>query len=493
MLLFLASSMGHLLARAPWWDEGMYADVALSFRNFGHLGSSVVAPLGYMDWPDVHQYTYWQFPLYPVALGYWFRALPVGIVSMRLFSLLWGCIFVVAWFFLVRSLSRNEPLALLVASVVALDYETVTRAADGRMDMMCAALGVAGLASYFWFRESHWGRGVVFASWLGAAALFTHPLGLVVNVAIAAMVLWDWRRIRWPMLLIASLPYLIGTTCCLYYIRQAPDVFLAQSRAVFDNRVTGLLGTFRNIFNDFNERYIREYYYYLTGIFKVKILSLVFCAIGVAGLLIDSRLRSQPVARRVLLLAGIAYVGVAAIDNLKYGSYAVYSLPFLAACGGIWVYDCWQRAGFRRLFASGVLGAYLLVTICGAAGRVYTNPYRNLYEPAIVAIRNSLPPGGRVMGGSELAFELGFGPPLIDDRYLGYFSGVLPDVFAVSRLFYEAPARWSPRLIVAFNASRNTLRNQYDPIFQNADYKIYVRKHTRVLSPHEWPYGPIRR
>jgi hypothetical protein len=90
------------------------------------------------------------------------------------------------------------------------------------MDMMCAALGPAGLASYFWFRDSHWSLGVVLAASFGVTSLLTHPMGAVMNVAIAAMVLLDWQRIKWGAIAAASVPYLIGIGCCLYYIHQAP-------------------------------------------------------------------------------------------------------------------------------------------------------------------------------------------------------------------------------------------------------------------------------
>src|SRR5271169_2699794 len=90
MLVFLVLGIAQSLTLSPWMDEGMFADVAFSFRNFGHLGSSVLDPYGYQDLPGVHQYTYWQFPLYFVGLGIWFRMVPVTVVWMRLFSVAWG-------------------------------------------------------------------------------------------------------------------------------------------------------------------------------------------------------------------------------------------------------------------------------------------------------------------------------------------------------------------------------------------------------------------
>ena len=183
LLLFLALSIGQSLTRCPWWDEGMLADPAMTFRNFGHLGSSVLDPQGWVYLPGVHQYTYWQFPLYLMTLGTWFRFVPATVVWMRLFSLLWGCVFVVSWFVLVRSLSRKEALAMLVASVVALDYTCLIAASNGRTEMMCAGLGLAGLACYARFRESNWSLAVILAAWPTAAALFCHPLGAVASVA----------------------------------------------------------------------------------------------------------------------------------------------------------------------------------------------------------------------------------------------------------------------------------------------------------------------
>src|SRR5262249_36908358 len=140
ILIFLALIVAESLTQSPWMDEGMFADVAFSFRNFGHLGSSVLAPYGYQELPGVHQYTYWQFPLYFMALGSWFRVLPVTAVWMRLFSVAWGFVFISSWFVFVRSLSRKESLALLTASLIALDYAVLVTASNGRMDMMCAAL-----------------------------------------------------------------------------------------------------------------------------------------------------------------------------------------------------------------------------------------------------------------------------------------------------------------------------------------------------------------
>ena len=356
---------------------------------------------------------------------------------------MWGCVFITSWFVVILiNKPQRTTSALFVASVLALEYESVVRASTGRMDMMCVALGLAGLASYFWSKYSNWNRGVVLAAWFGAASLFSHPMGAVMNASIAAMVLLDWRRIRWIPLVSASIPYLIGIACCLYYIHQAPDVFMAQSRASSEYRVRGLSAVLHNILNDASVRYVHYYWEGYTGVFKLRLASLLFLAGGVLGLLAVPRLRSQPVSKRLLFLALISYVGVAVVDSEKFPHYLIFSVPVFMACGAVWVFGQWRASGPSRLIACGLLGASILVTVCGVGYRIYSNSYHNLYEPAAAAVRRSLPPGEIVMGGSELGFELGFGMPLVDDRYLGFFSGQTPAVFVVSE--YYAPPWASP-------------------------------------------------
>src|SRR4051812_35641174 len=91
-LAFLVLSTAYSFTRSPWWDEGLFADVAVHFRKFGTLGSSVLASHSYLDLPEVDRYTYWHFPLYPLSLGTWFHFAPITVQSMRMYSVLWGCI-----------------------------------------------------------------------------------------------------------------------------------------------------------------------------------------------------------------------------------------------------------------------------------------------------------------------------------------------------------------------------------------------------------------
>lgn len=193
----LLLGIGYSLSRAPWWDEGVLADPAINFRNSGHLGSNLLATYGFLNLPGVHQFTFWQFPLYLISLGAWLRIVPVSVFWIRIFSLLWGGVYVYSWFATTPRLSRNGTLALLVSSVVALDYAVVSAASNGRMDMMCVALGQIAIAYFICNRESNWTRAIAGAACFGGASLFCHPLGAICNLSLAAVVALNWRDIRW--------------------------------------------------------------------------------------------------------------------------------------------------------------------------------------------------------------------------------------------------------------------------------------------------------
>lgn len=470
--LFLSLSIGFSITRAPWWDEGVFSDVALNFSKYGHFGSTVLDPHGYRNWPQVHQYTYWQFPGYLLVLGAWLHIVPSTIVWIRLFSVLWGCLYVYCWFQMVRCLTHDEPLALFIASIVALDYATVATASDGRMDMMCAASGQAALACFLCLKDRHWNRALFLAGCFGAVSLFSHPMGAIPNAVLALLVLPDWRRIRWQGILAVSFPYLLGAALCLLYISKAPEIFLAQTRAASGYRVSGLGALIWNILNDLYVRYGEMYITDLSGLNRLKGASLIFAVAGTVAVIANCRLRSHPLGRILLMLAIVGYLGVAAIDNQKFPIYFIYSMPAMSACGAFWVHDLWcndqsRTRSPRRFIPAALLAASLLATIGGFSFKIYQNDFDRLYHPAVSAIQADLPPGGIVMGGSELGFAFGFGPHLIDDRFLGYASGIRPDVFVENGYYGTSGA--------AGQAAKMILRNQYRLTFENSAYKIYAR------------------
>ena len=153
----------------------------------------------------------------------------------------------------------------------------------------------------------------------------------------------------------ASIPYLIGVSCSLYYIDQAPDIFSAQIHSL-RGRISGPGTILHHILNDFPLRYLRYRYWGHSRYDLAKVAFLAFPIVGTLGLLTDRNLRSQPLGKRLLLLACVAYLGVAAIDTLKFAMYLIYSVPAFIACGALWIYGRWQKRGLGRLLASWLAG-----------------------------------------------------------------------------------------------------------------------------------------
>jgi hypothetical protein len=270
----------------------------------------------------------------------------------------------------------------------------------------------------------------------------------------------------------ACIPYLIGAAVCALYIMQAPYVFDAQYHAATAYRVRTALTVLKSIFVDAYQRYWGNFFLLQPGINKIRVVILAFAVIGTCAVALDPALRRQLLARRLLLLALIAYLGIAVIDNQGFPFYMIYALPVMTACGAIWVYEKWHQRSFTRFVSAALLAASVFVIIAGYSLKISKCDYRKLYQPAVVAAEEHRTQGGIIMGGSELGFLLGFhSPQLVDDRYLGYFSGLTPDVYVQSQYYYRMPG---PALTEAWNASRERLKNDYHLVFQNADYRIYA-------------------
>jgi hypothetical protein len=118
------------------------------------------------------------------------------------------------------------------------------------------------------------------------------------------------------------------------------------------------------------------------------------------------------------------------------------------------------------------IGSAVASSVTAYATKIEQNPRREEYAPMIQAVRANLGNGGVVMGGSELGFALGFQRPLVDDRYLGYYSGVKPRVF-VENNYYAA--MMSPRATLE-QYVRHTLQTEYKQVLSNPQFRVWVQQ-----------------
>src|SRR5438270_8067464 len=155
LALFLLLAMWTAVTKAPWCDEGWFASPGWNLAFHGFMGTTVLDPASGTPMlstrtrlDGIDRYTYWAMPLNLVTQAGWYKLAGFGLLRMRALSMIWALLALVCWWVVFEKLSDDPYAAMLAVALVAVDTHFLWAASDGRMDMMCACLGVAGLAAY---------------------------------------------------------------------------------------------------------------------------------------------------------------------------------------------------------------------------------------------------------------------------------------------------------------------------------------------------------
>src|SRR5207244_5704257 len=141
----------------PWFDEGWFSSPALNLLTKGHMGTSVLDPTATfrsVQLTGINEATYWIMPLYILAQAAWYMLVGFSLPSMRALSVLWGLTALISWYLIIRCLSGEKPVALIAVALVAIDFQFLSSASSGRMDIMAAGLGFARSGAFFCLRTS---------------------------------------------------------------------------------------------------------------------------------------------------------------------------------------------------------------------------------------------------------------------------------------------------------------------------------------------------
>ena len=82
---------GYHLSRQPVSDDGWFASPPYNLIHHGHFGTTTIDPHGYLLHPElthINQRTYWALPADLLAQAAWYSVVGVGLVQMRLLTLL---------------------------------------------------------------------------------------------------------------------------------------------------------------------------------------------------------------------------------------------------------------------------------------------------------------------------------------------------------------------------------------------------------------------
>lgn len=488
VVLYLLLAAGTALSKRPWSDEGWFASPAYNLITNGHMGTSIlesVEPRGQQK--GINQYTYWIMPLDIVAQAAWYKITGFGIFQMRMLSAMWGLLAAVSLWFIVYLLSGNRNVALLAASITALDYTFITGASFGRMDMMCAALNLTGFAAFLILREKHFAAAVVVSQSFIVASGLTHPYGILGLFGLVFLTLYlDRRRVKLQHIALALIPYVVGAAGWGLYIFQRPDLFVSQfvgnatAGGNGGGRLDGLLAPWQAFYREITLRYLVAFGMggHSAGhssLAKLKVLMLLTYVVGTIGAVAVRSIRNHRGYRAIMILTGLNFLLLTLFDGQKLAWYLVHTIPLFAALLAIFVHWLWTSTHVPRWAIALPLVLFAMLQVGGMAQRIRQREYQKTYGPAVTFLKANVAPSAMIMGSTELAFALGFDSNLVDDVRLGYYTGKRPDFIVVDEIYEDAFVGMGIQNEDVYRHIRDLLANEFHPVYDQGHYKIYAR------------------
>jgi len=89
-------------------------------------------------------------------------------------------------------------------------------------------------------------------------------------------------------------------------------------------------------------------------------------------------------------------------------------------------------------------------------------------------LKNRIQPSTLIMGSAEMGFALGFDEHLIDDSYLGYYSGKRPDFIVVDEIYATSFRGSQVERPAIYDHINRLLAEQYKLVYDQALYRIYA-------------------
>ena len=479
--IYLTWAFAIARTKIPWNDEAWFGAPAYNLYAHGSMGTPNLDPTGSWlaaDLPGIREHSYWIMPFHPVLQAAWYRIFGPSLLSLRALSIAWGLVTLLAWFVIGALLTELPALAAFGSLILSLDYTFIWGAADGRCDMMCLALGSAGMALYLLLRETNLTRAILVANCLVAAAFLTHPNGLWMFAGLAFLVIYfDWRRLRWREVM-AGAPYLLAGVIWALYILQAPADFMhqfaANAGARGGARWTMFLHPWQNLWLEFLFRYVGHFAAMplWTGYAKQSHILIPMVYIGaLLSTLLFPRIRSHPGRRAAVCLAFVLFL-MSAFSGLKLQSYLIFVIPGYTLVLVMWI-RCATRTA-AALVVIVIIGIFSFFQVSTLVHRVRENGYAKAYVPVVDFVKSHSSPFTVVMGPSIMGFGLGYSN-LIDDARFGYISGKLPDFIVTDRFYAAFHSVFAGEQPEVWRHIDRTLKSDFRLVFERGYFKVYAR------------------
>src|SRR5277367_3681438 len=214
LVAWTALAVSLAVSKVPWSNEAWCAIPAVNLAMRGYMGTTVLVSKG--TWlTGIERHTYWMMPMHILVQAAWYKVVGFSLFRQRLLSVVFGVLALLSWFIAVLRLSGGYSAALIACLVIGFERNFLNAAASGRMDMMAAALGASSIAAFLQIRRQSLPAALLASHSLAAAAIFTHPCGVLVAAALVVTILYTLRsekqlRLKFGDVAIACVPYFIG-------------------------------------------------------------------------------------------------------------------------------------------------------------------------------------------------------------------------------------------------------------------------------------------
>ncbi|MEQ1946098.1 MAG: glycosyltransferase family 39 protein [Bryobacteraceae bacterium] len=473
---FLVLSAFSSYTKQPTEDESWFGSASYHLALHGSLANTVLDATG--TWRQgMARHFYWQPPLSFVLNAFAIRAFGFSLMTVRMVSAAAGAVALLGIYFMTAKLTRQPKTGLIATVLAATDYFFVLDASDGRMDTLCLAFGLLGLAAFCLLRERSLPLAILVSHSAVAASGLTHPNGIIWLTNLVVLTLFlerDHLRASW--IFPAMVPYLLAALAWGAFIAQEPADFRTQflgnireSGASNYNNQHPLETPLNAIGMEVKERYLSAYG--LGGnvgpLNRVKGIVLLIYAflIGSAGFL-ARRIKAAPL---FLSLTIAAFFAMTFLTGNKMFYYLTHITPLFAIVAAL-VLNHWSDRGTTARMCSYTIAAILVtVQLAGIGYRLHQDSYHNQYKPMLDAVLRSSGPQDAVIGTSALIWDLAPARALTDDYKLGYLNKITPRIIVISEFYKAMQCQADP----AVRHHIEQVLERYERVPLNVQYEVY--------------------
>jgi hypothetical protein len=367
----------------PWHDEVVIARLAQNWA----MGKGFRNDLLEGVLTGAERRTFWQMPLYPMALALWGKVFGFDLNALRWLSRLLGMCGLLLTFALARRLGASPIWCALAMLWVASDLNFQFFANFARPEMLCgtllllaAFLSVPRPSSLAPF-PSWWLIGIIVA-----LSVLTHPIALPMALVLTVIA---YRRSGWQGAIAVIVPLLLAMAGWLLYAATDWAIFLAQMRAhwlhkertLMDWLVHGLGVTFWGFY----------------GYLGVPLNAVPALAIVVTATVATLR-RHSPIPKSFLTFA-IALYAVTALGG--EASYPALCTPFVYLLAALLFQGLGERkAAWGRVLVAIALAWWAYQASVVARHLIAVPKIRRELATFYADLSRSLPPNARLLVGS---------------------------------------------------------------------------------------------